>query len=310
MKIVVPSGALGTGTPYGFHYWKRYDECAKRSWFDDQKNSKPGEEWFPGEYVQPTRCGSMMHAIARVYHGPKWKDGCALVWDSYKNDPDWIRAMHMFGAYSAKYPHDEFGTDVEFEGNFAFGAHTVQDAQSAHDELRLKQQKFCVENFGVPDYTGAWDSLAKLDAKQVSRLEKIRDISLLGEGKYMHDLKTTRYQSSYKEEFAQYSEQFVGYCAAHDILYPDDPVRGVIVDVVPRDHAKNGKPNVQVDHLFSIFVKAPNEKQKAQFRNAMARRYKKFLTFGPECVNTALCFAWNRVCPHIAKCPRMSEQGV
>jgi hypothetical protein len=204
------------GTDSGFHYWKGYGECPRRATLNvlARADEVAGESDVFGIAV-----GTYSHAFMDLYYtlGRQF-DASTVDFDPPPSQAVWDEACRLYEWYSDRFPAWELGRVVATERGFPFEG---DDAQRIAIEHAI----------GIAPFTFKPDLEVELDEVAAVHLGTSRNFDI-EPGKYLVDHKFYQSQKQTLAAAMLNSLQFTAYQVARNAALPNDPVRGLIANVV------------------------------------------------------------------------------
>lgn len=268
------------GSGAGVSFYKNYHRCAYYALLSGNADiDEPTSEDDPNESTIKSSnyfsaVGVCFHKLCELYYSGLYNQ---VVFE-FDNDPpvEWLEACELFRKYREKYPFDEFtalGTEVAFR----FESHPA---------------------FGVPLFTGRLDLPVLIESANLPGLRVNRAIPLLYPGAYITDFKVKWRRSSVAAKEWDYSIQMWLYMMAWDLLYPDNPCRGAIINTVYNYKYQKRDPTKGGPQFESFLIPPPNEHRREVARNWLKKAQAKREFFGHP-ANLEECFRFQgRVCQY------------
>lgn len=253
--ILYQSLRQSSATSRGYSWWQVAGACGRKRLLTTQH-----AEMLAEEKSENLRIGSYYAALKEHWLKGKIPDGTAMDLRSIQ-DSDFAESLRLFEFYT-----EHFGKDYWGE---LLGIEVQLPVDSVHRRLT-------VDFFGVPDDlcpTGALDSLRRLSADDVRRLEADRKITLRGPGLYSVDDKTAGARmTDIKALPYTHGPQATQYMTIWN-LAGGEPILGTILDVIVkhvdlRRHDESPKKLSSIQTLFTPYTEETPRVAKAMISEA------------------------------------------
>lgn len=259
------STSSGTGASY-------YGEtCPRRSRLD--------KEHGRGTSFQ-AQVGTAFHKLAELYYTEQLRDVALPLNDMADFDTDFVQeALRLFFGYTQFFPANEWIVV------------TTERLLPENDEQRKK----VLEAIGVP-FTWRSDQLVRLEESHAGQFLDRRFLPI-EPGNWLVDFKTHGQKDSKAELKYSISAQFISNMMAHDALFPEDKLKGLIVVEAVR-HKKLTR-----DSFRTFIVPFPSEVQQEAVRKHFAWKAEYLKSDRP---NLEACTDW-AICEHykLGRCNRL-----
>lgn len=288
------------GSGFGFSYWQRFHQCAKRGTLSDVEEEQRGgdPEEIPG--ADPAAVGEVLHKLSEWWHSGtmtlvndgggdpnhaqfQLPDGVAMSADN----PAVEEAWRVFRWYAHHHPADFFGEVVAVELPFSF----------------MEADGHCP--VGVTPWTGRIDMVVRLSAERADALSR-RILQPLHAGIYLLDHKSKGSKPS-AANLAGYNEslQFHGYMMAWDVLFAANldaagqqfgACNGMITNFMVRHKTQNKLRDG--DSFSQHVVPFPTPDQQRAVRNWYATAKRRKEEEGEMHADASFCEGFGRMCGH------------
>lgn len=296
-EIIKPRELIANSRSSGFgvSFHKNFHRCPMYAYLSGKapETLEKGETEPNLDETQPdedsgyfAHVGVLFHKLCELYYQDRLKD----VIFEFAGDSEpvaWTEAIRLFNYYRTQFKNTEFkviGTEMpfRFESN---------------------------PTFGVPLFTGRFDLMAEITAEHLQSLRERRAIPLLYPGAYVLDHKVKWRRNSKAAEEWDYLIQLWLYMMAWDLLHPENPCRGAIVNVVyayKQHKHEPGKGTARCSagkicdgggaKAETFFVRPPGPQRREIARNFLKTANKLQTMLGYR-ANTEECFRFTgRVC--------------
>lgn len=268
----------GGGSGRGVSYWSVPALCGrKRKLMTEHKDVDPIED------RTALNTGTYYHFLKEWWHKGKMPEDIVIDVDPVQ-DLDWAEAVRLFTWHRDFFPRDYWGTIVSVEMKMP-----VNDAH--------KQR--VIDWVGHDESTGACDLVVMMDAADVARISKDRDIELPGPGMYVIDHKTAGTRKTDTDAKANYTESMQCLKYMHMLqLAVAPPVRGMIFDVLIKHRQLRRYPDGRNGSSVQTFFAAPKQED--------ARIVKAAIDYGmhqreTNLANPFACYSYGRECVFLSR---------
>jgi hypothetical protein len=291
---VVSFNSGGSGT--GISYYKMAGTCPRRA----EYSKKLAESSNP-EATYKLDVGTVFHKFCEIYHGGEDVSRIIIEASDISRNEALQEGRRLFTEYSRRYSRDVFGRVINTEFGLPCNHSTDCNMLSKKESeicncKRKEQEEKLLNTFGVA-FTAKIDMVVSIeDIETQSRVS-----NLVGErieqGIYLVDHKTTSSGKQGTKSFGTlcqkflYEPQFKAYMLAYSILFPNNPLKGLLVNIV-------GKAvKIEDEHFNQILIPFPTSLQIEEIKDFLKWSEKRTYLDGK---NLAACF--DNYCPYVSRC--------
>ena len=207
---------LTGGSGFGFHYWKAFGECPRRATLDILAR---GDDDSTSSSAFGTEVGSYAHGFLDLYYScGRQFDASTVDFDPPPTQGVFDEACRLYEWYSDKFGATELGRVVATERAFPFEGDDSQRIAIEHA-------------VGVSPFTFRPDLEVEIDEPAAALIGMTRNFDV-EPGKYLVDHKFYQSQKQTLAAAMLNSLQFTAYQLARNAAIPNDPVRGLIANIV------------------------------------------------------------------------------
>lgn len=276
IKFTLGYGGSGTGTTW----WEAFMRCPRRARLDKEA-SEAGQGNSGGN--KNTARGTLCHAFAELYHyrigkrfdlsevefGPA--DHFCL------SDPTFrVEAERVFEQYMDMVPVDALGKVLGAEMPLPPEGYDLKELSRLHGHI------------GASPWTGLIDMKVDIQDCHVNGLVNSLGIEI-ETGRYIVDHKFLGRRDNLLVDKYQSSTQLLTYIDAHNFIYPEDKVKGAIVNIIYCTKEIG---------LQRVYVAPPTDEQKKSLSMWFETAYQ--MSQGPmaDFANVGDCFSWFSMCKY------------
>lgn len=267
------------GSGMGYSHYEKYYTCPKMATLD-LEGAKMGIR-SEADSVREVQIGVLCHAFLDAYHTGAIEKESDLVFDtssphpSYA-EPEWEeRARDIMRQYIDLYPANSLGEIVVAERQ-------IPDPEDPEEE------KLVSSFYGKVPVTAKPDLLTLITEENQDSIEEARGIRPEA-GYYLVDHKTCGSISGFLLDKYRYSIQFMHYIKMWELVEPNYPIEGIIVNLISRNKKFDSHT------LILPTIDMMDESVVANFFN-IAHDIK---THAPGVANPQACFKFNRICKYL-----------
>ncbi len=225
------------------------------------------------------KVGTLFHKLEEMYYSNLLNSTALPISDdpeAHKTDPV-QEALRMFAQYVQIFPKNEF-TTLACEYFFP---------------QTEEHEKLITAAVGITPYTGRIDRVVHVSDQQVPGIRERRGVQL-APGWYLMDTKTKKQKSMDIIYDYELSHQFALYQMVWDALFPDQRMKGMLVNQVIR-HQDLTKKEDGLWRSFKTFLVEPPTEHRKEVERAYLKRKKDKIDRGE--VDLDACLDWG-VCHH------------
>lgn len=265
-------------------YYLGLHRCPRRVSLAQRFKTLDGEDLDDSDY---SIVGRLFHKLMEHYALDSFPD-VAVEHESLVENLEYAEALRLYQGFREHYPTSDFGEVVGAE------------VQLPRNELEAKLVR---ETYGY-DATGRLDLVSYLDADACDFVRQTRKLPLPGPGVYIWDHKVKSQRSKLLFYEWMLAPQFAWYPMLWDLLNPERPCRGVIVNGIVRHKTLDPEKSFP-----TLFIEKPDVYAQEMVKSIFASGQKILKDLGPDFANPAHCFDWHRVCPFLenGSCDRTNK---
>lgn len=277
------------GSGRGISFYSAYDECGYRALLDRDHREARGPEKVTGK----AGSGTIFHALQDRYHqvpNGEFRPGLMdLKFSGRPVDPQsLVLGWHQHDWYRDRYKPDYWGTVLHAERRFP---QTDEQAQLMSDVVFKMADNPPTSTMDKCRFSMQLDLTTMATPKTVARWWE--DMGVRAEpGMYGLDWKTTDSAQSNLRDQYYYRMQGVAYTMAWNALFPRLPLKGFWYVVITR---------TQQPKMEAILIPPPPPDRQCVVWAFFKNVWRKLNSDNPFEANPNACFAWFRMCSHLAQ---------